>query len=192
MRSRLIRAAALLIIAVAGVLAARPAAIHAQTATGLVANWKDLEAWTHYLDASKENELGLGLHVTGPGGTMLMAFLGRLDTREGARPPSDVGVQVAASERVNPNTLRSATLIFVADDGAEHHRMFDLSPTLVDNPAPGAAPNNGVTRLPAKDYMVLASAVTLHATILGFDVDFRADQIRAMRALAARLHLVAP
>jgi hypothetical protein len=191
MRTRL-GAAAVLIIALIGALAAKPAPIRAQAAAGLFANWGDLETWTHDLESSTQKELGLGLQVNGSGGTMLIAFLGRLDTRAPSKPPSDVGVQVAAGERANPNALRSATLTFVASDNAEHHRVFDLSPTLhVDNPAPGAEVNNGVTHIPAEDYLVLASATTLHATILAFDVDFRPDQIRAMRALAGKLHLTA-
>ena len=188
-----VRRAILPVMVLAACLAARPARTDAQTVTGLFANWADLETWTHYLESSKENELGLGLQVNGPGGTMLIAFLGRLDTREPLKPPADVGVQVAASERANPNTLRSSTLTFVLDDKGEHPGVLDFSASLlVDNPAPGAAANNGITHIPVKDFLRLASAVTLHATILGFDVDFRADQIRAMRALAAKLHLASP
>ena len=39
-------------------------------------------------------------------------------------------------------------------------------------------------------FVRLTSAISLDANVLGFEVEFRDDQIRAMREFAERLHLV--
>jgi hypothetical protein len=172
---------------------ARPAARAAapvQVLVGLQGDWNDLDTWTHAFEDSHETELGLGLQPAGPGGTMLVAFLGRLDTRSPRVAPREITVQLVAPHRANPNTLRSATLRFILQDDTGKERTMDVSRRLiVDNIAPGAAIEDGVARISANDFVALTQASALSANVLGFDVVFRPDQIRAMQALAVRLHL---
>jgi hypothetical protein len=187
-----------LLFALAGVLAIVPAPAATgrapgQVVVGLQGNWKDLETWTHFLEASRENELGLGLQPSGDGGTMLIAFTGRLSTRSPQIPPREIAVQIVAPQRANPNLLRSPTLRFVLEDAAAKRTTLDFSRRLlVDNLAAGAPIEQGVARISAGEYRSLAGAAALEANLVGFDVGFRPDQLEAMRARGSRLHLPSP
>lgn len=163
-------------------LAARP-----QGLTGVQANWKDLDTWSHLLDASRENELGLGLQ---PDGGALIAFLGRLSIRDPRTPPSEVRAQVAIGYLANPNMIRTPTLTFLADAGTPRRFALDVSGSLItDDASPGGIIQNAMGTLRSADFLRLSRAETLGATILGFDVVFRPEQLRAMRAFADRIYL---
>jgi hypothetical protein len=180
-----IGAAVLLGIATAGAAADQRLAM-------MRAEWGDLETWTHYVQDSRQNELGLGLQVAGPTGMSLMAFTGRLAVRDPTAPPREVGVQVATGKLSNPNVIRRPSLVFLADAGGADPFRLDLSERLnVDDPTPGGAVENGVAMMRAADFVRLSSATTLAADVLGFEAELRDDQIRALRDFAERLHLVA-
>ena len=162
-----------------------------QNLTGLQANWKDLETWSRPLDESREVELRLGLQPSGPGGTMSVAFLGRLSTRSPTTPPTQMQIQIGAGYLANPNVVRSPVLIFVADAGTDKRATIDLSARMVvDDPSPGGNIQNAVAALRAADFLRLAQAETLSGNIFGFDVMVRADQLKAMKAFAEKLYLV--
>jgi hypothetical protein len=155
------------------------------------AEWGDLETWTHYIQDSRQNELGLGLQVAGPTGTSFLAFTGRLAVRSPTQPPREIGVQIAAGKLSNPNVVRRPSLVFVADGGEKNAFRLDLSERLnVDDPTPGGSAENGVALMRPADFVRLSSATTLTADVLGFEAELRDDQIRAMHAFAERLHLV--
>ena len=40
-----------------------------------------------------------------------------------------------------------------------------------------------------EEYLRLVGATTLHAKVLGLDVEFRRDQLRAMRDFGERIHI---
>lgn len=164
-------------------LHARPA----QLVAGLQANWKDLETWSHLVESSSYNELGLGLQPTGGA---LIAFLGRLSVRDPLVAPTSLNVQLAVGYRSNPNRVRVRTLKFAADTGTKEAVVLDLSDGLrADDAAPGGQVQNAVGRMRAADFIRLSQAKTLTGNILGFDVVYSPEQLRAMSALAARLHL---
>jgi hypothetical protein len=157
-----------------------------QTLTGVRATWQDLETWTRDIAAS-EQELGLGLH---PPGGAVVAFLGRVATRDQIAAPAEVRLQIAAANMANPTVLRTRTLVFVADAGTDEEARFDLGSRLsTDDGSPGGIIENGVGVMPAADFVRLVDAETLTASILGFEVTFRQDQLAAMRDFAERLGL---
>ncbi|MEO7189743.1 MAG: hypothetical protein ABI051_01655 [Vicinamibacterales bacterium] len=165
----------------------------AQTLKPLRAEWRDLENWAHYLEASRETELGLGLQVAGPTGITFVGFIGRLDIRDPTTPPQEVTLQVATGKTSNPNVIRRATVVLLADARTTKPLEFDLSPRLiVDDPAPGAVVENGIVHLRAAEFARLAAAETLTGNVFGFDIVFRADQLAAMQAHAERLHIAKP
>src|SRR5690606_5748188 len=86
-------------------LAASPAG---QSVTGVVPNWSDLETWSRPISSTREVEHGLGLHVSGPSGTMLLSFSARLNLRS-LRPPTSIFVVLAPPLRSNPNLIRKPT-----------------------------------------------------------------------------------
>jgi hypothetical protein len=173
------------------------AALHAaampptrQVPAQLRANWQDLETWSHYLDSSRQDELGLGLQLTGSGGTALVAFLGRLDVRAPRQPPRQLTVQAGMGERANPNFVRTPVLTFVLDSALDTRAVIDLTPGVrVDNPAPGARFDNALAPLRPADLVRMTEARTIDANVFGVRVSFRPDQIQALAAFSERVHL---
>jgi hypothetical protein len=189
MRTRHVCARVLLPLAIAALLAGMLSA--RQGPTGLRASWGDLETWSHYLEESRENELGLGLQLSGSNGVILVAFLGRLNVRTPLLPPREITVQVGTSERANPNVIRRPVLTLLLDDKSDRRRLLDLSSRLtVDDPAPGAAFENGLARISAADFVRAAEADTISGNVFGFDVVWRRDQIDALASFGRRVHLI--
>ncbi len=173
--------------AVASLLASAPSAAPVQLISGLQANWKDLETWSHLVESSQFTELGLGLQPTGGA---VLALLGRLSVRDPRVPPPAIRVQLAVGFMANPNLTRTRTLTFLADGGSKTPKIIDVSGGVIaDDGSPGGIIQNGLGQLPAADFIRIAQAKTLTGNILGFDVVFTPEQLRAMRAFAARLHL---
>jgi hypothetical protein len=157
---------------------------------GLQANWTDGQTWSTYLEASRETELGLGLQLTGPSGTVPIAFLGRLSVRDPRVPPREIQVQAAVGYLGNPNVIRTSLLTLLADAKTNRRLALDLTARLVvDDQAPGGIIQNGLATIRSAELARLAEAETLSGNVLGFEVFFRPDQIRALRAFAERLHL---
>jgi hypothetical protein len=177
------------VVVLMATLAVRAHVVGAQGLAGLQANWKDLETWSHAMPDAGETELGLGLQPPGSSG-VLMAFLGTRDLRNPRKAPATVRVQVATSPVASSTLVRRPTLVFIADPGTERRVALDLTPLLtVDDPTPGGNIQNGVASMPAADFVRLANARAVAASVFGFDVTLRADQIEAMHAFAARLGL---
>jgi hypothetical protein len=167
--------------------------VRAQLVAGLRANWTDLETWTHPDDGARQDEVGLGLQASGPTGVMLVAFTARTSRREPNTPPAAVAVQVGTPVMANPSIVRTSTLTFTVENAAHERSVINLGSRLrVDSSPDGAPIENGIAELTPAEYQRLAGARTLAANVLGFDVAFRPDQIRAMRTFAARLHLPVP
>jgi hypothetical protein len=163
---------------------------HAQLAAGLYANWTDLETWTHPDDGAREDELGLGLQPSGPTGVALVAFTARVSRVERRAPPSALAVQVGIPFTANPSIVRTPTLTFTIENAAHEHSVLNLGGRLRVDASPGAGPiGNGIAEITPAEYQRLAGARTLAANVVGFDVTFREDQIRAMRTFAEQLHL---
>lgn len=157
------------------------------------AEWTDLQTWSHYDEGARENELGLGLHLAGPSGMTFMAFTGRLPIRTPIAAPREIGVQVAIGKFSNPNQVRRAALMFVADPGTDDVFRLDLSDRLnVDDPVPGGGVENGTAMIRTSDFVRIANATKLAADILGFDATFRDDQLSAIRQFGERLRVIAP
>jgi hypothetical protein len=150
----------------------------------LWADWQDLETWSRPVAETGEIERGLGLHLSGPGGAVLASFAVRTPLRGRADRADEVIVQAAASPLANPNRLQTPTLVLVGHTDGERDVRFDLSSRLtVDDPSPGAQVTSGVARMRAADYRSLIAAERISGTVLGIEVEFRADQVAAMRAL---------
>ncbi len=173
--------------AVVTLLASGLPAASRQLVAGLQANWKDLETWSNLVESSSVNELGLGLQPTGGA---VIAFLGRLSVRDPLVPPTSLGVQLAVGYMSDPNRVRTRMLTFFADSGTKEAKVLDLSEGLrTDDSTPGGNVRNAIGQMRAADFIRLAASKTLTGNILGFEVVYTSEQLRAMRALAARLHL---
>jgi hypothetical protein len=167
-------------------LAASPAG---QSVTGVVPNWSDLETWSRPIPGAREVEHGVGLHVSGPGGTMLLSFSGRLSLRT-LRPPASLLVVLAPPLLSNPNVIRKPTLIFVADDGTKEREVIDATASVrVDDPAPGAIVRSATGRVSAPSFLRLTEAKMIAGEVFGAEVAFRPDQMKALQDLAAKLKL---
>jgi len=179
-------------LALAGRTAAPVTTDPPQIAAGVFANWGDGETWSRYLDLSDETDIGLGLHPSGAGGTMLLSFSARWHSRIASGQPQSIFVQVAAPAGINPNTVRQANLIFNVDRKTDRAVTIDLSPRLaVDRPgpiAPGAeVVTSGVAKIDLAELSRLGRATTLSATILSVDVEFSAKQRQALKTYAQKV-----
>jgi hypothetical protein len=161
-----------------------------QIRAGALATWKDLETWTQYHDDTRETEKGLGMILSGAGGQMRLSFAARLDGRFPNKPPAAVAIEVAADPMANPNTLRNPTLQFLATSIDGKHTALDLSTRMVvDNPAPGAMVNDAVAKLKPEEFGAIAWAKAVRANVFMVDVEFSADQLRALQKFADSLFL---
>jgi hypothetical protein len=179
-------------LALAGRTAAPDVAPAGQIAAGVFANWGDGETWSRYLDLSDETDIGLGLHPSGKGGTMLISFSARWHSRIVSGQPQAISVQVAAPALINPNTVRLPNLVFSVDSKTDRFVVMDFSSRLaVDRPgpiAPGAeVVTSGVAKMELAELSRLGRATALTATILSVDVEFSAKQRQALKTYAQKV-----
>jgi hypothetical protein len=164
--------------------------VAAQQPAGLLASWGDLETWSRYDERRNESEVGLGLQPTGKMGPMLLSFSAKFPGKVGIKPPDGIVAQVGVTPSINPNVLRTPTLVFLLDAKTPRASTLDVSQRMsVDAPGPGAVVTNGRATLSPEEFLKLIGATTLHAEILGLQVEIRRDQLRAMRDFAERLHI---
>lgn len=179
-------------LAVAGPSAAPGPDGSSQVAAGAMANWGDGETWSRYLDMSDETDIGLGLHPTGRGGTMLISFSARWHSRVASGQPLAIFVQIAAPALSNANVVRQANLIFNLDAKTDRAMSLDLTPRLAPNIigpiAPGAeTPSSGVAKIDLAELGRLGRASTISATIFSADVEFNARQRQALKTYAQKV-----
>jgi hypothetical protein len=162
--------------------------VAAQQAAGMLASWGDMETWSRHDERADESETGLGLQLHGKTGTMLLSFAARYPGKVAMRAPDAVVTQVAVTPSTNPNVLRTPTLVFLIDVKTPRAATMDLSQRMnVDSPGPGQIVSNGRASMSPEEFLRLIGATTLHAKVLGFDVEFRREQLRAMRDFGERV-----
>lgn len=178
----------------------RPANAQGQQAQvdELPAAWGDLDTWTRYLPATDETEIGLGLKPAGAKTSMLVAFSANLKGRTPSQPPSDVLVHASAGVNGNARAARTKTLKFVLPANGRtpvqaDSAVIDLSSRLgADDPTPGAQINFATARIASTEFLRIARCGQPAATVLGVDVTFRPDQLKAIRAFANQILLKVP
>jgi hypothetical protein len=184
---------ALRLVVAAAFTATLANALPAQSLTGLRPSWSDLETWNRRGSDVREAEVGLGLHLSGPGGTMLLSLAARLNSRTPNALPSELLITAGAPFNSNPNAVRRAMLTFVVEiedlvKKTSERKTIDLSSRLtLDNPAPGAVPENGTATMSVAQFTDLAKARAVSARVFGADVLFRPDQLKAVQAFAERI-----
>jgi hypothetical protein len=161
-----------------------------QQPAGMLARWADLETWSRYDERTNETEVGLGLQPHGPSGPMLLSFTAEFPGKIAVAAPEAIFAQPAVSPTINPNLIRTPTLVFLIDVKMPRPTTLDVSQRMtVDSPGPGTIVTTGRAALSPEEFRRVAGATTLHAKILGVDVEFRRDQLRAMREFAERLRI---
>jgi hypothetical protein len=187
--TRALPSTAVAVAAAALLLIGGPASLAGQGVPGMRATWGDLQTWARPVEGTTNITHGLGLQVSGGGGTMFLAFEGDVALRQ-PQPVRSVGVMAAAPFTSNPNLLRPAVLSLLVTNIKKERKTFDLSSRMtVDNPAPGAMVSNGVLTMRADEFVEVMSAETVTGNIFGVDIALRPDQVKAVRALGERLGL---
>jgi hypothetical protein len=182
----------LLILVVLGgaTLAGDARSVAAQQPAGMLSSWGDMETWSRHDERTDESETGLGLQLQGPSGPMLLSFSARFPGKVAMRAPESVVAQASVTPTVNPNVLRTPTLVFLLDVKTPRAATMDVSQRMsVDRPGPGQVVSNGRATISPEEYLRLVGATTLHGKIFGLDVEFRRDQLRAMRDFGERIHI---
>jgi hypothetical protein len=161
----------------------------------LPAAWGDLDTWSRYIPATDETEVGLGLKPAGSGSSMLIAFSAFLKGAAPSQAPAEIFVHVSAGVQ---GRHKSNTLKFVLKPAANgssasngHNApVIDLSSRLgADDQSPGARVNFATAKIAAAEFLRIARSGEPAATVLGVDVAFRPDQLRAIRSFANRIFL---
>jgi hypothetical protein len=161
-----------------------------QIGAGILSTTRDLETWSTYHDDSRMTEKGLGLILSGSGGTTKLSLSAQLEGRFPNKPPAMVRVRASADPRTNPNTLRTPALKFFVDAKEEKPWVLDLSSSMVpDDPAPGSNISDAVAQIKAADFVKLAQAKTIRANVFMVDVQFRPDQLKALQKFADTIFL---
>jgi hypothetical protein len=177
-------------------LAAGPVASPQGRMDELPAAWGDLDTWSRYIPATDETEVGLGLKPAGPNAAMLIAFSARLKGTAPSEAPGEIFVHASAGVQ---GRHRSNTLRFVlkpssngrpAASNGGNAPVIDLSSRLGANDgSPGARVNFATATIASTEFLRIARSGEPTATVLGVDVTFRPDQMRAIRAFANRIFL---
>lgn len=162
----------------------------------LPAAWGDLDTWSRYIPATDETEVGLGLKPEGSGSSMLIAFSAFLKGAAPSQAPAEIFVHVSAGVQ---GRHKSNTLKFVLKPSAHggpsasngHNApVIDLSSRLgADDQSPGARVNFATAKIAAAEFLRIARSGEPAATVLGVDVAFRPDQLRAIRSFGNRIFL---
>jgi hypothetical protein len=190
---------AFLRVFVAAAILATPLAPHAgtQNLTGLRPSWSDLETWSRKGMDIRETEMGIGLHLSGSGGTMMLSFSAKMNSRSPNASPAEVQIMVGAPFN-SANIVRPRILGFVVEienlaKKTIERKTIDISSSLaLDNPAPGAVPEAGIATMTIAQFADIVKAKTAAARIFGVDVVFREDQLKAVRAFGERIRLRLP
>ena len=184
-----------------------PVAIQQARFDELPAAWGDLDTWSRYVPSTDETEVGVGLKTAGADTTMLVAFSARMKGASPSQAPSEVFVHASAGVNANAGNVRNKTLKFVlasAPAGAAGERparaangpsaqVIDVSSRLgADNESPGARVNFVTAKLAPAEFLRIVKSGQPTATVLGVDVAFRPDQLRALRAFANQIFLKVP
>jgi hypothetical protein len=184
--------ALLAVLVLAGSVRPEADAGRRQIEAGDLANWADLSTWSIPNRETRQLEVGMGLVLSGPSGAMRLAFYVNQPMRGTVPEPASVGFRVASSLRMNPNLLRTPTLVFTAvvrneEDELEEVELDLSSAMMVDNPAPGAAITSGVGSMSVEAFKTLADAEEISANILGAKVEFGDEQREAVTAFRDKL-----
>ena len=164
-------------------------------ATYSLIGWKDLETWTREVAGPSNVEFGLGLQLSGNEGTVSAGFaVARLKESFNAAPT--YSVQVTLIPAFNPNRIRWTTANVVVTGPDKKKTPIDMSGRIVTFPpgpyGAGDGPVNAQVSLTNDEFLQIADAVTATGELLNVPVTFRADQIKALRALGQRAGLIGP
>ena len=171
-----------------------PMVKHTGASTPSLVGWKDLETWTRETGAAPDTEIGLGLVLSGTAGTAMVSFAAtKLRSSPGA-PPKDVALTVVPI--FDSTRVRWASLSFVITGKDKKQTTIALSERVTTNPpgpfGPGDSAVNANATMTVKEFAQLADAQSLTATVLGLQVAFRPDQVKAVRAFGERAGLIRP
>ncbi len=142
-----------------------------------------------------DTEHGLGLQLNGTIGTVNMAFTAVTLRRElRGTLPKFVVVTMSPSFAVDPNRSLDLTLTFVMTGKDKKQTTIDGSGRITAVPpgpyAPGDKATSARAMLTAAEFIQIAQAHTLRATVVGVPVEFRPEQLKAVQALAQRIGFI--
>jgi hypothetical protein len=167
----------------------------AQIPSGILGGNKDLETWTRDVGSGPDTEHGLGLQLKGPMGTVNASFTATILRSElRGTLPRYVDVTMSPSFDVDPNRTLTLNLEFVLTDKDKKQTTIVASDRMKAYPpgpyGPGARPVGASATLTPEEFIRIAQAQSLRATVVGMPVQFRPDQLKALLTLARRVGFV--
>jgi hypothetical protein len=170
------------------------AVVSAQIPAGSLGGYKDLETWTREVGSVPDTEYGLGLQLKGPTGIVNAAFAAVILKREmRGTKPKFVEVTMSPSHTVDPHRTLDLSLVFVLTGKDKKQKTVQISDRIKAYPpgpyAPGTSAYGATAILTAEEFTQIAQAQSLRATVVGVQVQFRPDQLKAVQTLAQKVGL---
>ena len=157
-------------------------------ATPSVVGWRDLETWTHDVGTAPDSELGLGLQLSGPEGTVATSFTVLKLRRTPTAAPREVTITLIPV--FDPNRVRWTSVTFRVTTKDKGRSTIDLSDRVTTYPpgpfGPGDGPVNAKTRLTPAQFLQIADADAVTGTLLNVTTNFRRDQLNALKAFGEK------
>ena len=157
-------------------------------ATPSVVGWRDLETWTHDVGTAPDSELGLGLQLSGPEGTVATSFSVVKLRRSPTAEPKEITVTLIPA--FDPNRVRWSSATFRVTTKDKGRSTIDVSDRVTTYPpgpfGPGDGPVNARVRLTPAQFVQIANADTVTGTLLNVTINFRRDQLNALKTFGER------
>lgn len=167
----------------------------AQIPAGSLGGYKDLETWTRDVGDVPDTEHGLGLQLKGATGTVNAAFAAVILRREmRGTLPKLVDVTMSPTYAVDPHRTLDLSLTFVVTGKDKKQTTIYASDRIKAYPpgpyAPGTKAIGASAVLTADEFIRIAQAQSLSATVVGVAVQFRPDQLKAVQTLAQKVGFI--
>jgi hypothetical protein len=160
--------------------------------TPSVIGWKDLETWTRDVGVGADTELGLGLQLSSPEGTMATSFTVVRSKRSPTAVPREVTVTLIPV--FEPNRVRWSGATFRVTAKDKRRTTINASSRVTTYPpgpfGPGDGPVNAKVTLTPAEFAQIATADVVTGTLLNVTVNLRRDQLNALGAFGERAGLV--
>ena len=157
-------------------------------ATPSMVGWRDLETWTHDVGTAPDSELGLGLQLSGPEGTVAISFTVVKPRRSPTAAPREVSVTLIPA--FDPNRVRWGSAAFRVTTKDKRRSTIDVSDRISTYPpgpfGPGDGPVNARVSLTPAQFLQIADADSVTGTLLNVTANFRRDQLNALKAFGER------
>jgi hypothetical protein len=160
----------------------------AQGPATIVPTWQNLETWNRYDTTLGQTELGLGFQPANPRGGASLAFWAKFRGKIESPPANEIYAAGAVGQMADQNLVRTASFMFLIDEGKPQWAAIDLSPHAIgDEQHPTRTLKSVVARISAADFLRLTRARRIKARVLATEQELSREQLDALKAFSRRI-----